>query len=121
MYVIQERRRRLDYDAYMKGRRAGKYVVIYLDDIPPETEDVAPVADSIITIGESAIAEIVTDRTDEISEPVYYATDSKQNNFKTVDEGFFIGIATSYVQANRYRFIGVITGYPNCRGGPYID
>jgi len=65
MCTIQKPKKRFDYDAYIKGRLIGKYVVIYHDEIPvepevdtSEVEGLQPVSQPLIVIKPDDIPEL---------------------------------------------------------------
>jgi hypothetical protein len=84
MCTVQKPKMRLDYNAYMQGRRAGKYVVIYIEDTPPDIqntaidEDTAPVAnertDNVIEITKG-----ITETTDVNSTSTSFVSDGVTN------------------------------------------
>ena len=55
MCTIQKSKKRFDYDAYIKGRLIGKYVVIYHDEIPDEPEIEASEVEEIYPVDQPLI------------------------------------------------------------------
>lgn len=131
--------KRFDYNAYMEGRRIGKYVIKYIEEDLPEEVVTESAINILITVEEVLPEETITETAvnstkpvKEITDALIYDTDKDTVSIISIDTGG-INIA-DYPELNTLnnsnRFIkrdaivlGTISfkGLPdiNCRGAPF--
>jgi hypothetical protein len=110
---INTPRRRFDYDAYIKGRLEGRYVVIYIDD-----DDIINEAESIISTDD---IEVVPEDIEENSLQVF-----RPDNIES--PRFDIYIVNDYQCGDLFRTASLSCSMScsyairiDCRGGPAIS